>query len=183
MPLATGTLPIGLRSPLFLHWRARDLSTRALSGQAGTLTRPNTQSVFDLAGAVVSIGREQPCFAAVDTDGDTVRDTVGLLLGNAAEAYSLQFEAIPQAMTVYTKFVPAVTGSGGVVLWRISSAASGLALCDVHTSAANTLVGLHQTGGGTAQTAGLTFAIGELVEVRLVLTSTGAVQLGVTRNG
>lgn len=183
MTLVTGALPTGLRSSLLLHWRARDLSLNALSGQPGTFSRNNTQPVFDLAGQTISVGVHQPAFGPVDTDGDTVRDAMALVLGNAAESYWLLYEALPRSMTVYFRYVVSqitATNSYMVFLGGTADPHFGLRTNGVGSQ----ILALYRNASHVdSATSGLTVALGDVVECCATLSAAGVCGLSIVRSG
>jgi len=72
--------------------RATDLSTRALTGQAGTFARSSAATLFDVNGAVVLVPANVERFTAVDLDGDGIRETLAWWLERAATNLAIRSE-------------------------------------------------------------------------------------------
>lgn len=71
----------GRKSRLLFHWRASDLRLTSLTGQAPTFSRASAGgAVGDLNGMLVVPVHSQPRYEMVDTDGDGIRDSAGLLI-------------------------------------------------------------------------------------------------------
>lgn len=87
MPLGPLTLPgavptrQGRRSRLLYHWRARDLSLTALSGQLAAFSRASAGgAILDRYGRMSVPVHSQQRYEMVDLDGDGVPETAGLVL-------------------------------------------------------------------------------------------------------
>lgn len=81
------------RSRALFHWRAADASLVPLTGQTPTFARASVGSaVLDVGNRVVAPPHSLPAWTMVDTDGDGVRDTLGLLLDPGRTNLCLQSE-------------------------------------------------------------------------------------------
>jgi hypothetical protein len=156
-----------------LVWLGRELTLRALTGQAGTLTRTTTAAPTDSHGVARTVVHSQPAWQTDTTHGRT-----GLLLGSTAHlAWPLPL--IPQAMCGMVEFIE---------LGTISTAGAGLFYIG-HDGVTGARLVLDATGSqyrlthhnGSASVAvtmsGTAPAAGQRVRLRWWLAGDGSVRL------
>lgn len=164
-----------------LLWKARDaLSIDALSGQTGTLTQAATVSVTDSFGATVSVNHTQPPWSYVSGQAVT-----GLRLDTATKTLKWTSNILPQAMCWMVDFVEnggLGTVSGGVAYLGVDAATGAR----IYIDSTGTQYRATYTDGTTTRTATMTGAAptsGQRVRLRLILSSTGTIQIGQSING
>ena len=167
------------RHPLL--WVGRHaLSVDAVSGQTGTLTQAGAVTVTDSFGTTTSVLHTQPPWSYVS--GQTV---TGLLLGTSTKRLEWSLNVLPQAMCWMIDFVEnggLGTASGGVA-YLGNTGATG---ARVYIDSSGTQYRAIYTDGTTTRTCTMTGTAptsGQRVRLRLILTSSGTVQLGQSING
>jgi hypothetical protein len=173
----------GYQSRALHHWRAADASLLALDGLAGVFTRSGTASGFDVNGATITYRDHQPPFTMIDTDADTVRDTLALgvssALGQIVHARNPRHTA---ALTLYAKFVDRRPGTdtGYLVqlVWGTSSYDFGIRYN-------GTLAYRAEAGDGTqvTSTSGTVGGAGTAMECLATLTAAGVTTLTTSVTG
>lgn len=167
------------RHPLL--WIARDaLSLNALSGQTGTLTATAATTVTDSFGTTVGTTHSQPPWSYVS--GQTM---TGLLLGTATKTLAYALPLLPQAMCWLIEFVE--NGGLGTVAGGVAYLGNdGATGARVYIDSTGTQYRATYTDGTTPQTVTMTGTAptsGQKVQLRLILSSTGTIQLGQSING
>lgn len=163
-----------LVSPALFSWRADpEVGLDALTGQAATFTRAGDRAaLLDSLGASYTALHSMPAW-------QWTSDRPGLYLSSAAtaDALSFTFAALPQAMTIYAQLVERGTAAAADArLWEIGNG-SDPRLLVYAPSGAYAL--LHGVGAATrSSTAAAAPTVGQVVELRAVVLSTGAVYLG-----
>lgn len=80
-------------SRLLFHWRAADLDVKAVTGQAGTLTRASAGgAVVDRVGNLRIPVHSQPRFELVDLDSDAVNETAAFLVNEQRQNHCVASE-------------------------------------------------------------------------------------------
>lgn len=171
------------RSRLPFHWRAAGGLLRSLNGTDAVFVRAATTTVFDSAGVSNTMVNGQPAFEWVDLDSDGVRETPVLVLDTNDRVY-WPLLYLPQAMTVYVRFVEAGTISTLSDRVLQIGAAGGTAPLLKIESSGTFYRATHDNNDGSAVTSTLAAAptAGQRVELRLVLGATGTVLLGQSIN-
>lgn len=184
LPPASARAPLERASRCLFHWRRTDLSLDALTGHAGTLTRTTAGSATDQAGTALTVPHSLPRWDARDTDADSVRETVGLLLGTA-DALTWPWGGRPRALTAYVELVEAGTRttSGAGLLYLGNDAATG-ARFYLDSTGTNYRAVYHDGSSSVTSTLATgTPASGARAELRATLAANGAVQLGLAVGG
>lgn len=114
--------------------------------------------------------------------------TVAAAAGRSADVMYLPFPYVPQAMSVYTKFVERgvlLNATGGILpaIWYIGSAGDVSPLFALFGQAGAYVVYHHNGVGAVTVTAGPTAAFGDTVELLGTVSPTGAVTITITING
>lgn len=163
------------RSTFPLIWQARRATVDAVD-QTGTLVRTTTQSAIDSFGTTYSCYHSQPRWYAVDLDGDTVRETVGLFLVTDYLKWALRLK--PVAMSGLIDFVEnsALSGSG-TIFSLTNDAADSPALWITSTSTQYRLNHHNGTTQVTSTMSGTAPTTGDRVRLRWWLYADGKIQL------
>lgn len=175
----------GYRSRCLLHWRALDGVLAALSGQAGTFTRSGTLTGSDLTGQTITYRDSQPAWTYLDTNADSVRDTLALRIGTSIGRVA--WAVLPRhtsALTLYAQWYDRRTGSdSGYVadlVWDSGSVEYEFVLGHSGTQAYRAGA---STGTPAYSTSGSVGGVGSRVEALATLTTAGVVQLSTSING
>lgn len=176
------------RSRYLFDWEAGDClaayqqSLAANSGQAATFSRAATATGLDAAGATRTFAHSEPNFEWDDLDGDGIL-TPTLLLGTSDRLY-LDYNGRPALRTWYVEMNDkTATAAGSTRIIEIGNSGAATGFLNIRRSATG-FDAVHDNGDGTAVTATVTVTIasGDRVELRLVVASTGAITLAVTKN-
>ena len=95
---------VARRSRFDVDWRANeclanaDHALTAFSGQAATHTRAAATTALDGNGVSYAVAKGRAAFEWCDLDGDTVRETPGVLLSTSDVLY-LVHNGVPQAVS------------------------------------------------------------------------------------
>jgi hypothetical protein len=174
-------LPAAARPPWLLEWRAALAQRDATTGQVGTFTRTTTQTAPDVHGTNYTAPHSLPAWAMVDTDADTVRDRLGLLM-DANGAMSWACEVVPQALTVYVSFEMREAIANAKAILSLGGDGTGARLAILSTGSFYQV--LHHNGSSSVSaTLGAAPSLNQRVELRAVLRATGSVLLGQAING
>lgn len=163
-------------------WIARDrLSLYDMSGNLGTYSASAVAATLtDSFGGTLSSNSNLPPWTYVS--GQTV---TGLLLNTGSREVRWQLDLIPQAMCWMVDFVEnggLGTASGGVAYLGAVTATGGR----VYIDSTGTQYRATYTDGTTTRTCTMTGTAptsGQRVRLRLILSSTGTIQLGQSING
>jgi len=178
------SLRTGRVSRLPFHWRGDRFALTALSGQAGTLTRAATAAPLDYSGVARTVNQYQPAFQAEDWDADATRDTSALLLGVSDLLY-WSVPVKPAACTLYLEFVqPASFGAASTCFWYLGNAGNTGARLWIDSTGTQYRANHHNgTSAVTSTMTGTAPTSGQRVAVRVVLLSTGSIQIWQSING
>lgn len=172
---------VGYRARFPFVWRARELSLTPKTGQTPTNSITTAATVTDSFSATMSTIRDVPPWSYVA--GQTC---VGLLLGGSSRYVQwLSFSLIPQAMNILVEFVEngGLGVASGIVLYLGNAGVSG---ARVWIDSTGTQYRVSYTDGTTTRTCTMTGTAptnGQKVQLRVILSSTGTVQLGQSING
>lgn len=156
-------------------------TTATITG-AGTATAGNpVVFVVTVAGTVTYTVTGSPTLAQAELGAfpSSYIPTAGASVTRSADLYTLPFAALPQAMTVYCRFVDL----GGVQtlnlsIWTIGNSPQ----LDLISGTPGQLVHRHIPGGIVSVTnTGL--VVNDSIEARTVLRADGSVAVGISRNG
>jgi hypothetical protein len=181
---ALAVVPLTRVSRLPYHWRGDRYDLTALSGQAATFSRAATATPADVNGTTRTVVHSQPAWQHEDWDGDATRDTPCLLMGTSDKCYWSML-APPEAGTWSVEFVERGTlatasdaiayignaGNTGARLWIDST---GTFYRVRHHNGTAEVTSTISSGAPTA---------GQRVIIRVVLASTGSVQIFQSING
>jgi hypothetical protein len=158
---------------MIFHWRAAEMTLRALTRQPSTFTRASTTTATDSAGATATYPQHYPAYQI--TGG-----RVGVL--TSSEDWRYAFLARPQALTVYLKFVERGSVNTDVLLWIGATGATSPYFRLLRAS--NGYQSSHHNGS-VERTSSLSAApsSGQVVQVRATLAATGATQIFHSING
>lgn len=197
MPTAGGTIglallplpPVSSTDPVYplFDWRANDLRLAARTGHVATFTRAGTGTAIDSAGVTRTLVVNQERYEVLDLDGDGVRETPVLLLGGTANAERLSWAvAVRPAVvgTIYVRFVErgSISTAGAIVL---AITADPLTAAYLRLYRATTGYAIEHKVGAVAVASEVTWplpVVGNVVELRALVTAEGAVQLTQTIN-
>ena len=179
-PVPSG-LPTRLVSRLAFHWRGEWFSAEAVGGETATFARNATSK--DSNGNTRQLNRECLAWEIVDWDGDSVRETPGLLLGASDKIY-WSFQRKPTALTVYLEFVENGTkGSANAALFYIGNAGNSGARLWIDSTGSVYRVRHHNGSAEVTSTLGAGPSNGDRDAIRVTLGSDGKVQIFQSING
>jgi len=178
----------GRRSRFLLDWNAAyclerpDQSLDAITRHVATFIRAATATGLDTAGATRTFAHSEPAYEWQDYDVDGIKE-VGVLLGTSDQLY-LGYNGRPAARTFYADLIDK-TATGAANLSRIieigeSSSPSGY--LNIRRAAGGYDATHHNGTALVTATVSVTVASGDRIELRLIVASTGALTLAVTKN-
>lgn len=181
--------PLELRSRCLAHWRAHDLTLHAeLTGLTGVLTRAATGTATDSDGTSYTAVHAQPRWDWRDLDGDSDRESVGLLMGTSDRLvwsdHGNPLALVPKAMAFALEFVETggVSVASSALLYLGNDGVTGARL---FVDAASGVYRLRHHNGSTEVVVALATAptTGQQVRLRGQLYADGSVQLWQQING
>ena len=167
----------GYSSRCLHHWRAADASLLALDGTVGALLRSGTATGTDVNGATVTYRDQQPAWTLLDTDADSIRDTLYLSLSSTLGQLShVRNPRQTIALTLYAKFIDRRPGSNTGFIVLLSQASSTY---DFGIRYNGTTAYQAHASNGTPQTStsGAVGGVGSVMECLATLTTGGVTQL------
>lgn len=150
-------------------WRARDLSLNALTGQVGTLVRPNTGTSLDSYAASLTTVRDRPRWH--------ITSGLGAIKLMSVEYLSWPMPLIPMAMSGLIDFIEDGSLAAGLEIMSIANAAAGNASFRVNSSASFYRVVHNNNVSSVTSTLAAAPTAGQRVRLRWLLLSTGSVQI------
>lgn len=178
------SLRTGRVSRLPFHWRGDRFSLTALSGQAATHVRAATAAPLDYSGVARTVNQYQPAWQAEDWNNDGSRQTPALLLGTSDSLY-WTVPVKPAACTIYLEFIqPASFGGASTCFWYLGNAGNTGARLWIDSTGTQYRANHHNgTSAVTSTMTGTAPTSGQRVALRVVLLSTGSIQIWQAKDG
>ena len=149
-------------------------SLDARTGQVSTFTRTSASTALDENGATISVAKGLPKLGYKN-------GAFGLTLASA-DALSYAFNCAPQAASLYSKTVEntATAGCTANRIWHVGSGAARLSLYRTNTG-----LSCDFNNGSATKTAtyGVSWSVGDTLEVMVTIDGSGIVTLWVNVNG
>lgn len=169
-----------IQRPLWA-WRARDATLWAVTGQSGACVRATTATLTDLSGTTVTLVNNQPRFNAIDTNADSVRDTVVYAPGAATTDYlEWGVPVLPAACTLYVQCYNRGAPGATAAVAGLGSANPSLLISQ---TTSNTYQAQHHNGTTAVTSTSAAATSGQLLELRVLVATNGAIQICTTTNG
>ncbi len=155
-------------------WRARDQRLNARTGQVGTCVRAGTATLTDVNGATVTLVNNQIRLQSVSG--------VVLYKGGAQTTDYLQWSlpVLPEAFTLYVKLINRGAPGATMAVVCLGTADPSVMLSK---TTSNTYQARHHNGSAAVTSTSAAASAAQVLEFRIVVRSTGVIQLYTTTDG
>lgn len=175
--------PLALRSRTLFNFDPAYRSLNSLAGQVGSLARGATGTAVDSFGNSYTAVGVQPRWESRDTNSDSVRDSLGLLMGTADKlSWPSNLGVYAMAGRVAFAQVGAIAAAGSALFYLGNDAVTGARLF-IASSGTGYQIVHHNGTAQVATTAATAPTDGQLVVIRWQLNANGSVQMWQSING